>query len=160
VLYFFDDTKEEFFMTMHNKTSIDYFESPFPEDVNFLSDGISREAYKKKELASVEHFGFFVSTSKGERIGGINGFIYYGCLYIDQLYLHPMYRNQQLGTQLMNKSEELAISKGCSFVTVNTMDWEAEEFYTKLGYYREFERKGYDQSSLMIFLRKDFPPKS
>ena len=147
-------------MTLDNKITIDYFESPPPEDTALLSGGISQEAYEQKGLAPVEHFGFFVSNSKGERVGGINGFIYYGCLYIDQLYLHPSYRKQQLGSQLMYKAEELATSKGCSFATVNTMDWEAEEFYTKLGYYREFERKGYDQASTMIFLRKDFPPKS
>ncbi|MBN4067213.1 GNAT family N-acetyltransferase [Simkania negevensis] len=147
-------------MIQHSKTAIEYFESPLPEDIAFLSEGISQEAHEQKNLAPVEHFGFFVSNSKRERVGGINGFMYYGCLYIDQLYIHPSYRNQQLGFQLMNKAEKLAISKGCSFSTVSTMDWEAKEFYIKLGYYKEFEREGYDQASTMIFLKKTFHPRA
>ncbi len=143
-------------MPQQNITTIDYIDSPSSCQLNFLSDGLAKEAHNQKGLLPVEYFGFFAHNASGDRLGGINGFMYYGCLYIDQLYILPSYRAQQLDTQLMDKAEELAISRGCSFSTVSTMDWEAEEFYIKTGYYKEFERKGYDGASKMIFLRKDF----
>ena len=38
------------------------------------------------------------------------------------------------------------------------MDWEALDFYKKLGYYVEFERHGYLKESVFYFLRKDLGP--
>jgi len=37
----------------------------------------------------------------------------------------------------------------------HTFDWEALDFYKKLGFYVEFERKGFDKNSVFYFLRKD-----
>lgn len=137
-----------------DQITINYSNAPTNEDVEFLSQGISSEAYKKKGLGAVEHFGFFAVDDQGNRIGGVNGFMYYGCLYIDQLYVSPSHRGLKLGKRLMDKAEELGYSKGCSFSTVATMDWEAEAFYTKLGYIQEFKREGYDGNSFMIFFKK------
>jgi ribosomal protein S18 acetylase RimI-like enzyme len=55
----------------------------------------------------------------------------------------------------MQKAETLAKQSGCRFIAVNTFDWEALEFYKKLGFYVEFERKGFDKNSTFCFLRKD-----
>lgn len=44
---------------------------------------------------------------------------------------------------------------GASFVTLNTMDWEALPFYQKLGYSTEFIREGYETNSKMFMLRKN-----
>jgi ribosomal protein S18 acetylase RimI-like enzyme len=65
-------------------------------------------------------------------------------------------RYKGYGTQLMLLAENLAKEKGCTFSTVNTMDWEALNFYKKLGYHVELERKGYCKNSIFYFLRKDF----
>jgi hypothetical protein len=36
-----------------------------------------------------------------------------------------------------------------------TFEWEALDFYKKLGYYVEFARHGFDKDSVFYFLRKD-----
>jgi ribosomal protein S18 acetylase RimI-like enzyme len=43
-----------------------------------------------------------------------------------------------------------------TFSTVNTMDWEALDFYKKLGYEVEFERHGFLKDSIFYFLRKEY----
>ena len=56
----------------------------------------------------------------------------------------------------MLEAEKFGRSKGCNFAAVNTMNWEALEFYKKLGYHIEFERHGFFKDSIFYFLRKDF----
>src|SRR6185437_16776474 len=87
--------------------------------------------------------------------GGCSGYIYYGCLYIDLLWIDESLRGKQYGTQLIKNSERLAHDNHCHFVAVNTMDFEALEFYKKLGFIVEFERKGFDKNASMYFLSKD-----
>jgi len=56
------------------------------------------------------------------------------------------------------KAESLAKKSHCHFIAVNTFDWEALDFYKKLGFYVEFERKGFDKNSIFYFLRKNLRP--
>ena len=65
-----------------------------------------------------------------------SGYIFYGCLYADE-----SLRGKQFGTQLMSAAEKLAYDNHCHFVAVNTMDFEALEFYKKCGFTVEFVRE-------------------
>ena len=55
----------------------------------------------------------------------------------------------------MSLAEDLAKGSQCQFITVNTFEWEALNFYKKLGFYVEFARYGFDKDSVFYFLRKD-----
>jgi GNAT superfamily N-acetyltransferase len=120
-----------------------------------LFNGINIEAVKAKKLPPIESFAFAAKQSSGKTLGGVSGITYYGCLYIDMLWVDPAYRHCGLGTDLMQRAEMLGKEKNCQFSTVNTMDWEALSFYQKLGYSIEFTRTGYQKSSTCYLLRKD-----
>lgn len=138
-----------------NNYEIIYTSDPKPDDTHFLGKGIIDYAIEKKGHEPLEYFGFFIHDAENNIQGGCNGAILYGCLHVDQLYVIEALRGQGYGTQLMQAAEQLAREKDCTFLTVNTMDWEALEFYKKLGYYVEFTRKGYAKDSTFYFLRKD-----
>lgn len=121
-----------------------------------LGNGIRDYAFEKKGHKPIESFGISVRDENNEIKGGCNGTQYYGCLYIDQLWIDKDCRGKGFGRRLMETAEALGKEKGCLFSTVNTMDWEALNFYKKLGYIIEFERKGYHKNSIFYFLRKDF----
>ncbi len=129
--------------------------NPAPDDIQILCDGISHEAQKKKQLKSVSSFAFFIRDENGKIIGGCNGDILYGQLYVSQLWIDEKLRGQGYGTKLMQLAENHAKQNNCSFVAVNTMNFEAPEFYKKLGFIIEFERHGFDKDSVFYFLRKD-----
>jgi ribosomal protein S18 acetylase RimI-like enzyme len=135
---------------------ISYEPNPKSEDIQLLNDGISDEAKKKKKMKPLGFFGFFIRDENKKIIGGCNTCNLYGCLYIDQLWLDESLRGKGYGRQLMQKAEDHAKESGCHFMAVNTFDWEALDFYKKLGFYVEFERKGFDKNSVFYFLRKDF----
>ena len=128
--------------------------NPSLEDTDFLTHGLSQEAAKKKGMRPIQSYGFFLKNDKGQTVGGVCGFCYYGCLYIDDLYIEASYRGQGWGHKLIEAAESFGRDQKCTIFTVNTMDWEARDFYEKLGYSVEFARKGYENNSTLYFLRK------
>ena len=140
--------------TNHSDYQFEFQEEPHPEDEQILFEGINDEAVLKKKMDRIRSFGIFIKDAQGIVLGGLNGVTYYGCLYIDMLWLNKLYRQQSLGKKLMLEAEKVGRERHCSFSTVNTMDWEALTFYQKLGYDIEFVREGYQKESKMYMLRK------
>jgi ribosomal protein S18 acetylase RimI-like enzyme len=137
-------------MTLTIQSTLD----PSHEDIEFLYNGISKEAAKKRGMRPNVFFGFFLKDDMGQTVGGLNGFCYYGCLYMDQLYIDEDYRGQGWGTKLVQAAEEFGITQGSKMFTVNTMDWEARGFYEKLGYTIMYTIEGFENNSVMYLLRK------
>jgi ribosomal protein S18 acetylase RimI-like enzyme len=136
--------------------TIQYESNPSADDIKKLNDGIMEQAKQKKGMKQLDFFGFFIRDNEGEIVGGCSGDNMYGSLFVGSLWVAENLRGKGYGTKLMQAAEKLARDKKCNFVAVNTMDWEALEFYKKLGFRVEFERHGYDKDSIFYFLRKDF----
>lgn len=137
------------------KYKLDFENNPSPEDIQVIADGYMQNAFLIKGHKPIAFFGIFIRDESNKIHGGCNGNTLYGSLYIDGLWVTENLRGQGYGTQLMQAAEKYALELGCTFLTVNTMDWEARDFYQKLGFYIEFERQGFEKDSVMYFLRKD-----
>ena len=72
--------------------------------------------------------------TNGNIIGGILGGTYWGWMYVDILWVHESHRYQGIGSKLLCKAEKEAIRRGCHHVHLDTMSWQAPEFYQKHGY--------------------------
>ncbi len=129
-------------------------DNPKSEDIQILNDGIIEYAKQQRDHKPFRPFSFFIRDEKGNIKGGCNGVILYGCLHVDSLWVHESLRGQGFGKQLMAEIEKTAQENNCPFVTVFTMDWEALDFYKKIGFYVEFERHGYDKKSMKNILCK------
>jgi ribosomal protein S18 acetylase RimI-like enzyme len=136
-------------------TTIIFKEIPDVDDEKVLFDGLNQHSLAAKGMAPIQPFGLFVRDEKGALIGGAKAQTYYGCLYVDILWIDERYRHQGLGTKLMLEAERIGKERNCHFATVCSMDWEASAFYQKLGYQIEYVREGYDKGSKMYFLRKN-----
>ena len=67
-------------------------------------------------------------------IAGILGGTYWGWLHIDILWVDENFRSKKIGSQLLIAAENEAKKRGCHSVHVDTMSWQAPEFYKKHGY--------------------------
>lgn len=132
-----------------------YDANPSHDDTKILWEGISDNAKQKRGHEPGRAFAFFIKNELEQIKGGCSGYIFYGCLYVDLLWVDETLRENKYGTLLMSEAENLARENKCHFVAVNTMDFEALEFYKKLGFHVEFERHGFDKGSIFYFLRKD-----
>jgi GNAT superfamily N-acetyltransferase len=135
--------------------TITYEANPNPNDIQFLNDGIIAEHKRKKDMKPLDFFAYFIRDDQGLIVGGCAGDNMYGGLFVGQLWVKEDLRGKGYGAQLMSLAEELARKSQCRFIAVNTFDWEALDFYEKLGFYVEFARHGFDKNSVFYFLRKD-----
>lgn len=134
--------------------TLTYDENPSSDDTKVLWEGISEHAKQVRDLDPGRAFAFFIKDDARQIKGGCSGYMYYGCLYIDLLWVDESLRNQGYGKQLMQQAENLAKECKCRFLTVNTMDFEALDFYKKLGFIVEFMLDDFDKHSIFYFLRK------
>ena len=70
----------------------------------------------------------------GNIIGGIIGGTYWGWMYVDILWVHEDHRKKGIGSKLLREAEKEAIRRGCHHVHLDTMSWQAPDFYKKHGY--------------------------
>ncbi|HEY4832553.1 MAG TPA: GNAT family N-acetyltransferase [Waddliaceae bacterium] len=125
-----------------------------PNLETILYAGLNDEAVAAKGMNRVSTFGICIKNETQKILGGAKGAVLYGNLYVDSLWINNKMRNQGWGTKLMAEAEKIGKECGCTFATVNTMDWEALSFYQKLGYNIEFIREGFEKDSKMFMLRK------
>ncbi|KTC67663.1 GNAT family N-acetyltransferase [Legionella anisa] len=135
---------------------LSFLENPNPDDVQILTNGIKEYAKQQRGFESLDFFACFIRDADNSIVGGCSGGTLYGGLHVDNLWVSESIRHQGWGTKLMQKALKYGNEKGCAFATVNTMDWEAIEFYKKLGFKLEFERHGFQKNSIFYFLRKEF----
>ena len=131
---------------------IEYTKNPATSDINFLTKKINQET---PEYFDAYPFAFFMRDEDSKIIAGANGFVIYGAIYTDQLWVDKDYRRQGFAKKIMDKVHEFGKLEGCKIATVQTMSFQgAQVFYEKLGYVQDFKRVGYVNGSNCIFMRK------
>ena len=70
----------------------------------------------------------------GQVVAGLFGETQFSWLKVHLLAVHVDYRQQGLGTRLMEEAERLGIARGCRYAYVDTMEYQAPKFYERLGY--------------------------
>jgi GNAT superfamily N-acetyltransferase len=83
-----------------------------------------------------EHYpvGLYLKTDDGEVMGGLLGNIWAGWLYVDLLWIALPLRGQGYGTALLQAAEKLGIERRCHSVMLDTLSFQAPDFYAKHGY--------------------------
>lgn len=70
----------------------------------------------------------------GAVVGGLIGTTCLAWLDIDIMSVREADRHRGIGTLLVRAAEAEAVARGCSYAAVDTMDFQAPDFYARLGY--------------------------
>lgn len=133
------------------KIVVDY--SPTEPDNAVLSEGMA--AFNEKIVGERDKaFSIFLKNDSGKVFGGIQAFIDSESIYIDLLWVEGNLQKQGYGSKLLKAAEGEATKNGCAFSLVDTWDFQAEEFYLKMGYEPVGEIKNYWHGHSKIFLKK------
>lgn len=101
-----------------------------------------------------QQLNMHVVNEEGMPFGGIVGEFCWNWLEIQYLYVEPAQRKSGYGRALLRKAEELAKEKECDFIKVDTLSFQALDFYLKEGFhiYGRIENAG---SFTHYYLKKD-----
>jgi ribosomal protein S18 acetylase RimI-like enzyme len=75
-----------------------------------------------------------VTDDEHEIVAGLLGETKWNWMYISWVWVHQTCRGQGVGTRLMRDAEREALSMGCDYTHLTTLDFQARVFYEKLGY--------------------------
>ncbi len=125
-------------------------------EIKIIQQGLIESS--KKILGSTDFmeksFSVLLKNENNNISGGLLARFDLESIYIDMLWVNESARNQGYGTQLLTMAEKEACKLRCRYSTLDTYDFEAEEFYLKNGYERFGEIKNYWLNHSRIFLRK------
>ena len=98
----------------------------------------------------------FARDSGGQVQGGVRGQTYWSWCSIDVLAVAESYRRQGIGSRLLRKAEEIARERGCLGIRLDTVSFQAPDFYLRHGY-TEFGRiEGYPPGHTRLWFMKRF----
>ena len=118
-----------------------------PQFMRSLEDGASRD------------FFIVARDDDGSVIGGLRGTFLHSWLKVDVMAVSPDHRRQGIGRKLVEEAEAMGAQRGCRYSYVDTMSFQAPDFYFSLGYeesgrLRNWDSHGHDK----IFLTKTLDP--
>jgi ribosomal protein S18 acetylase RimI-like enzyme len=97
---------------------------------------------------------FVAREENGEFAGAIVCELFWGALYVKYLMIEERLRGKRLGTMLLEKAEAFGKENNCAFSFLETMSFQALDFYIKNGYLLEFTRAGFYQGHSFHYLKK------
>ena len=107
---------------------------PSKNEINYIREALKH--FNDAQVGSDNHtpINIVEYDKEGNVIGGIIGGTYWGWMHIDVLWVHEDFRKKGIGSKLLVEAENEAIRRGCHHVHLDTMSWQAPEFYLNHGY--------------------------
>jgi len=81
---------------------------------------------------------------EGSLVGGVIAHTDHHWLKISIAAVDPSLRQQGIGTTLLKETERVAIERGCKWAFVDTMEYQAPQFYVRNGYQAAAEIDDWD----------------
>ncbi len=119
------------------KLKKDYYMVSSSEPVNEYNEVMKENNDRYKRAFNIEDSYekvLYIAHEDDEFIGGVCFLIYEDTLYIDLLAVKEDYKGMGIGSKLMNYAEQVAIDKEMYSLQLGTAEFQAKNFYKKLGY--------------------------
>lgn len=140
---------------MPNEYEITLTDSPRPEDVQVIEQGlVAFNAIKGVQLDWIT-LDIFIRDPGGRILGGLTGGTYWGWLHVGRVWLSKEIRGQGLGSCLLAMAEEEAFKRGCRHCYLDTTSFQALPFYQKQGYILYSQLDDFPSGHSRYFLKKD-----
>lgn len=129
-------------------------EDPLEAEINEIRIPLrmyNDQYYKREEKTRLIHT---CRESDGRLIGGVYGFIFWDWLHIELLWVRDGFRDQKIGSRLMNEIMKSAREKGIRRFKVDTTSFQALGFYEKMGFEIAGQIKDLPPGSTNYYLQK------
>jgi GNAT superfamily N-acetyltransferase len=129
-------------------------DNPTTEDRKAVNDGL---AAFNDQYAGPDHYrllAIFLRDEQGNIAGGLLGETFWNWLHIAILWIREEARGQGFGQQMVTMAEQEAVKRGCEKAFLDTLSFQAPEFYRKLGYVEFGRQDGLPPGYVRHYLRK------
>jgi GNAT superfamily N-acetyltransferase len=109
-------------------------ENPDLDDLRRLEEAIYEFNVQATGISDGRPFASFLRDAEKVVIGGISGWTWGKTCFIGHLFVPAELRKKGYGTRLVQAVEAEAIDRGCDQTVVRTHDFQAPQFYIKLGF--------------------------
>lgn len=133
-------------------------EDPPEADVRTVSEGLDRFNAALVGSDNHEWLNVVARDSNGIVAGGLLGGTYWGWLHVERLWVREDMRGRGIGSALLERAEGLARARGCRYAHLDTMDFQAPEFYKARGYRVMCELPELPAGHSKILLMKELAP--
>ena len=107
---------------------------PRPEDIRVIEDRLVDFNVARTGIQDGKLVAAFLRDADGATIGGLFGWTWGGTCYIRYLFIPAPMRKQGHGSRLMRAVENEAKARGCTQIALETHDFQAPDFYRRLGF--------------------------
>lgn len=117
-------------------------------------------AFNRRRMPATGRYKSFAVTLRdgGDVVGGVAGECWMSVLFIQFLWIDEAHRGGDFGTQLMTAIEEQARQFGARRSYVDTMSFQAPDFYRKCGYSEFGSINGYPEGVTRHWFTKALVP--
>jgi GNAT superfamily N-acetyltransferase len=129
-------------------------DNPAQADLDAVIDALNQHNIRVTGLSEWSAVAVFVRDEHGRMLGGVTGEHWADAFEIGFLWLSEKLRGQGIGTRLMQMIEQRAIALGCTQIALDTFDFQARDFYLKLGYEVYGELDHFPKDHHKYFMRK------
>ena len=109
-------------------------DEPHPANVAFLEDRLYEFNVAATGIADGKLLGLFLKGLDGAVVGGAYGWSWGGTCHVRYLFVPAQMRNQGHGTRMMRAIEREAVARRCRQIVLETHDFQAPDFYRRLGF--------------------------
>ena len=121
-----------------------------------LVAGVREHKYEHMGPEETKPLSVVCRDEQGTIIGGVAGRTIYRNFLIEVLWVDKASRGSGLGRQLMASAELEAKKRACVVAQLDTLDYQAPEFYKKLGFKVVGSVAAFPGSPERIFLTKEY----
>lgn len=134
---------------------IEQASSPTDEDVQAILAPLRAYNVSQAGEAGSQKFALLVRDEHSNQVlGGLSGSLFYRWMFIELLVVPEQARGQGLGARLMTMAEDLAREKSCVGIWLDTFDFQAPDFYRRLGYSECGQIDDYPPGHRRLFFQK------
>jgi len=136
---------------------LDLVFDPLPGEAvtRFISDNVVNVNFARTGVSTWYPVNFFLKSPRGEIMGGLLAYLWGGWLHVNFLWVAEAVRNQGHATRLMDAAEAMALERGGTGATLETLSFQAPGFYRKRGYTVVGQIDDYPPGHTKFYLRKD-----
>ncbi len=134
---------------------IELIDSPDENLNDFLFKKIEEFNMVRWEVKEKKGIAVQVKDETGSIVAGAAGKTFGLWLLLENLWVSEELRGQNFGSKVLELIESGARRRGCSYVLLDTLNFQARPFYERHGYRVEWTQSSYPRDGCKYFMVKD-----